>query len=110
MVWQVVSADGHPVSGEFAFSWQPADPSQVSAGWAEPPVCGATQPEEPVEMPTADPEPTPSETAVPISAPIETENTGLTTGLWIGGAVVAILAAAGATLLLVRRGSGPKPE
>lgn len=110
VVWQVVSADGHPVSGEFAFSWEPADQSQISSGWVEPPVCGATQPEEPVEMPTSDPEPTPSETAVPISAPIESENTGLTTGLWIGGAVVAILAAAGATLLLVRRGSGPKPE
>ena len=50
-------------------------------------------------MPTADPEPTPSETAVPISAPIESENTGLTTGLWIGGAVVAILAAAGAVAM-----------
>lgn len=107
VVWQVVSADGHPVSGEFAFSWQPTDQSLVSVGWAEPPVCGATQPEAPIEMPTASPEPTPSETAVPISEPIDSENTGLTTGLWIGGALIAVLAAAGGTLLAVRRRSGP---
>lgn len=106
VVWQVVSADGHPVSGEFTFSWQPADQSLVSPGWAEPPVCGATQPEEPVEMPTASPEPTPAESAVPISEPTDSENTGLTTGLWIGGALIAVLAAVGVTLVAVRRRSG----
>ncbi len=32
MVWQVISEDGHPVSGEIAFEWAPSDASQQSNG------------------------------------------------------------------------------
>jgi methionine-rich copper-binding protein CopC len=40
MIWQVVSADGHPVSGEVHFSWDAPGDFEPSDGVAEPPVCG----------------------------------------------------------------------
>lgn len=60
MAYQVISQDGHPVSGSVAFSFQPATPVAPSPAWAEPPVCG----EEPIPAatPTASPEPTPTVT------------------------------------------------
>jgi methionine-rich copper-binding protein CopC len=40
MLWQIVSADGHPVSGEIAFTWEaPADFVPAVAA-AEAPSCG----------------------------------------------------------------------
>ncbi len=102
LVWQVVSADGHPISGEFGFSWQPADPSQISTGWAGLPECGATPPE---PTPTATAQPEPSATPVPISAPEDTSNVDPATGLWIGGAALAAIAVAGTAALVVRRRS-----
>lgn len=102
VVWQVVSADGHPISGEFGFTWQPADPSQISAGWDGLPECGAAPPE---PTPSATAEPQPTETPVPIIAPEETTNADPATGLWIGGAALAALAVAGTTVLVVRRRS-----
>lgn len=38
--WQFVSADGHPVSGEIAFGWQPDANQTISDGLAAPPACG----------------------------------------------------------------------
>jgi len=40
MLWQVVSADGHPVGGEIPFRWEPAGDVEPSEPLAEPPVCG----------------------------------------------------------------------
>jgi methionine-rich copper-binding protein CopC len=40
MIWQVVSADGHPVSGEVRFRWDAPADFEPSDGFAEPPVCG----------------------------------------------------------------------
>ncbi|WP_402462301.1 copper resistance CopC family protein [Isoptericola aurantiacus] len=37
--WRVVSADGHPISGDFTFDHEPADEASPDAGVAEP-VCG----------------------------------------------------------------------
>jgi methionine-rich copper-binding protein CopC len=36
--WRVVSADGHPITGEFAFTWDPADGEPVAEG-ADAAVC-----------------------------------------------------------------------
>lgn len=40
MVWQIVSADGHPVSGEISFSWDAPADFEPDEGVAEPLVCG----------------------------------------------------------------------
>ena len=100
LIWQVVSEDGHPVSGEIAFSWQPADATQESAGSATPPDCGGTiaVPTEPSDSS----EPSPGETAVPISAP-ERPNANLSDVLWVGGAIVAVLGAGLVTFLVIGR-------
>lgn len=39
MVWQVVSADGHPVSGEIDFTWQAPAEFEPAVSAAEPPRC-----------------------------------------------------------------------
>jgi methionine-rich copper-binding protein CopC len=40
MIWQVVSSDGHPVSGEVHFSWDAPADFEPSEGADQPPVCG----------------------------------------------------------------------
>ena len=110
MVWQLISADSHPVSSSTSgyapvtFTWQPPAGATLSNGFDAPPVCGeadqtpdpemTTQAEEPAETPSA----TPSATA---AAPVSDANTTGTL-LWIGGAALAVIVAIGATLLLVR--------
>jgi len=103
--WQLVSADGHTVSGEFAFTWAPAADAVITEGLDAAPVCGqagvdATPTASPSAEPTAEPSATPS--AVPIAQPVA-QPVDLSTVLWIGGAVLAVLVAGGITLLVVSR-------
>ncbi|MFT4030446.1 MAG: copper resistance protein CopC [Protaetiibacter sp.] len=80
--YQVVSADGHPVSGEIAFSWT----GQATAeGSTAPSVCADT-------TPTGTP--TPGDTA---SGP------PLADLAWIAAALLAIAAAVGVALVAMRR-------
>lgn len=101
LTWQVVSIDGHTVSGEIPFSWAPDDLSESSDGSATPPVCG----EETVD---AEPAPTPSDTADTDqeATPQATadDESGLPADLlWIGAAIAAVVVAAGATMLMLSR-------
>ncbi len=105
MIWQVVSEDGHPVSGELAFTWEPVDDSESTLGSLESPVCGE---QAPTAQPTADP--THSATATPeapdSAAPLPTdvsEAIRVNIPLLVGGIVVALLGAVAAVVLL-RRG------
>lgn len=43
LAYQVVSSDGHPVSDEVAFTFEPADGAVGAVGSARAPVCGAGQ-------------------------------------------------------------------
>ncbi|SDS55165.1 copper resistance CopC family protein [Agrococcus carbonis] len=45
MTFQVVSADGHPVSDTIAFSFEPAEGEAGAPGAAEAPVCGVAAPD-----------------------------------------------------------------
>jgi methionine-rich copper-binding protein CopC len=116
MVWQLISADAHPVSGTIDFTWAPPAGVEPSSGSVEPPVCGEAT-EEPTASPTAEssaqptaestaaPTATPDDTAAtatPTAAPVADDAVSGTTLLWIGGAVLAVLAAIGATLFFVR--------
>jgi methionine-rich copper-binding protein CopC len=40
MIWQVVSADGHPVSGEIPFTWEAPADFEPAAGSSAVPRCG----------------------------------------------------------------------
>ncbi|HWH96867.1 MAG TPA: copper resistance protein CopC [Pseudolysinimonas sp.] len=50
MIWRIVSADGHPVSGEVDFTWQAPEGFEPAEGSADAPRCGG--PEEPETSPT----------------------------------------------------------
>lgn len=108
ILWQLVSTDGHSVSGTQQFTWKPADtPTNqgVSAtpnatagpGSATPPDCHGTQP---VTTPTA-----PAPTGPPDTRDSEVP---LNDVLWIGGAIVLVGLAAVVTLLIVSGGSKKK--
>jgi methionine-rich copper-binding protein CopC len=86
LLWQLVSADGHTVSGEVNFAWAPADGVEVAEGTATPATCGNGE-----------------GTAV-ASEPQEARgNADLGDVLWIGGAIGAVLVAALVTFLVVTR-------
>lgn len=93
VLWQVVSADGHSVSGQYDFTWAPAAGQPLSAGSPTPPDCNGTNS---VPAPAASTAPeTPR------------ANARLRDVLWIGGAIGAILVAALVTLLVLGRRAKP---
>lgn len=101
LTYQFVSADGHTLSGEFAFSWlAPAD-FEPHVGLDEVPVCGETESApapEPTE--TAQPEPSPEATAdVEPIEPVADEFSPLA----IMGIAAAVLAIAGVVAAAVLR-------
>ncbi len=65
MIWQIVSADGHPVSGELEFMWDAPADFEAAESFAEPPVCG----EDPDAAPTGEPAPS-AETPAPWVLPV----------------------------------------
>lgn len=92
--WQAISADGHTISGEVPFRWEPSAPEPAPAsGAAAPPRCGeeAAEPGSPgTGGPGAD--------------------DSTTDALWIGGAIVAVAITVVATLLLLRPRRKPAPS
>lgn len=101
--WQIVSIDGHTVSEEYAFTWQPDGEFEVSAGATSAPVCG-----EAGETDTDTPRES-DDTVAPAPAPEvttqadEADSSGSSDLLWIGGAIVAVVIAGGATMLALSR-------
>ncbi|WP_353807504.1 copper resistance CopC family protein [Agromyces sp. SYSU T00194] len=94
VTWQAVSTDGHPISGEFGFTWAPGDGVELGTGSEADFACGAGAGDDGAEA---------SEAADGDGFAVPAE------ALWIGGAALAVAAAVGATLLLTRRkpdGSG----
>ncbi|GGI45653.1 methionine-rich copper-binding protein CopC [Agromyces flavus] len=89
--WRVVSADGHPITGEFAFTWAPSDAEQLVEG-TDDAACaqGAGEASEPGDA-------TDAETDAAASG-------GLGDLLWVvGGAAVVVLAGLVAFLVMRRR-------
>jgi methionine-rich copper-binding protein CopC len=87
VTWQLVSADSHPVSDTFTFEWAPAADATLSEGATEVPNCAGV-----AETPRAA-----EGTDDAASAAIDP------TIVWIVGAVIAVVLAAGLTLLVTRR-------
>ncbi len=87
VIWQVVSTDGHAVSKEYTFTWQPAAGQELAEGSTALPSCGG---------------PTSSGTDAAASD-ASGSGTGLADLAWIGGALGAVILAVGGTLLFVGR-------
>ncbi|KZX21001.1 copper resistance protein CopC [Rathayibacter tanaceti] len=92
VTWQVVSTDGHPVSGQYAFDWAPAEGVTLAEGASSAPDCNGT-----LAVPDD-----PAETADEARAGSGPDPALLGDALWIGGALVAVIAAIGVTFLVMR--------
>jgi methionine-rich copper-binding protein CopC len=97
VTWQVVSTDGHPVSGAFTFTWQPANGQSFGEGTTAPGTCGAAA----VSTPTT------SAAGGQGGDPAAGTWSDLA---WVGGALGTVLLAVAATLLLLRRKPAPPAE
>ena len=98
VVWQVVSTDGHPISDSFTFTWQPDANQVLTEGSATAPTCATAGSG---QTGAADPD------AAATDGDTADAGAPVTDLLWIGGALVAILAAIGVTLLVLRRRPTP---
>ncbi len=99
LTWQAISADGHTVSGEIPFQWQPtADAAPSSAGSSAPPVCGTA-------AGNGGPDVADSPAPLPDAA-----RSSMSDALWIGVGVVAVAVAVIATLMLLRPRTKPSED
>ncbi|TFD14072.1 copper resistance protein CopC [Cryobacterium sp. TMT4-10] len=85
VTWQAVSADGHPVSEEYSFTWQPAEGQALAAGSAAVPTCGQAAGSTDATAAPAEPGGT-----VPDAA-------------WISAAAAAVVLAGAVALFAIRR-------
>lgn len=92
--YRIVSADGHPVTGEVHFTLAVGS-APVSGSAGSGPAAG---PASVVAVPSTAP--------APVTAPV-TAKSGLSAPIWIG-LIVAALVIAAAAVILLRRPSGPK--
>lgn len=97
--WRITSADGHPLSGELAFT---ATAGTAPAAPVEEPTEDAAAPTPDPEMTTQDVEPSPiTETVAPEQELAEDEDAGIAAGT-VAAIVVAVLAAGAVAVFVVR--------
>jgi methionine-rich copper-binding protein CopC len=97
VIWRVVSTDGHPVSNQFVFTWQPDAGQVVSAGASDAPVC----PSEDGGGDSTSSDARADDASAPSRAVSDDEFFAVV--LWIGGALAAVALAVGVTLFVLRR-------
>lgn len=102
VTWQVVSTDGHPVSGEYQFEWAPADGVELAAGSASEPTCPTATAEAPASA-------TDGSDGSTTDAPAASASS-LGDLLWIAGALVVVVLAVIVTLLILRRRNPDAPS
>jgi len=92
VTWQVLSTDGHTVSDNYGFTWQPPTGFTPSSGSSTVPDCNGTS--------AVNTKPAPDSN----TTGAQTVDTGtLSTVLWIGGALLAAAAAVILTFVLTGR-------
>jgi methionine-rich copper-binding protein CopC len=93
VIWQLVSQDGHTVSGSYPFTWKPSGAETPARGYADPQNCGKA--------------PRAAATATPGDPDAQRSQTvPLADVLWIGGALLAVaIAVVIAVVVLSRRQS-----
>ncbi len=103
--WQIISADGHPISDQFTFDWQPAESVTLSEGSAAAPDCGGNA-DTGTAVEGADDsngEDGNNGSVDPVTAAANNAAT-LSNVLWVGGILAAVTLAVLVTLgLLTRR-------
>ena len=102
VTWQVVSTDGHPVSGEYEFEWAPAAGTELAAGSASEPTCPTATAEAPASAGDGADDSTTDAAATSASS--------LGDLLWIAGALVVVVLAVVVTLLVLRRRNPDAPS
>ena len=109
--WGVVSTDGHPITGDYTFTWQPADGQELSDGLAGPPSCGVDPTASETPAPSAAAPVTPTESAS-TTPPADTEDASTSASdiLWIGAALGVLVVGAAVVLLVVRSRSAAREE
>jgi methionine-rich copper-binding protein CopC len=114
VIWRVVSTDGHPVSSQFSFTWQPDAGQPASPGSEAAPVCASADDGtgDAADGPTAGS----SGSGSDATATAASEAEFVSVLAWVGGALLAMVAAVAVTLLVLRRpklgarpGSGSRP-
>lgn len=96
--WQLLSGDGHTISGSYRFDWQPPAGFAPAVGTPEPPSCGAAP------GPTGSEPPDDSER--PGGAGEASGDGRPADAWWIAGTAAAAAIAVVVTVLLVRRRGG----
>ncbi len=127
VTWQVVSSDGHPTSGSYAFEYQPVDSANSLPGMPAAPVCGEQWAGSPLEnsAPIATPEPTmttmaepPGEAATATAEPVVNDDATVNSdGNRVGVAIAVSIAGLALivtvivlTVRRIRRDPFEKPE
>lgn len=91
IIFQIVSADGHAVSGTIPFTWAPAAAAPVTKGVSSPPGCqGGPAPGRPHTDATS-------------TQSTRTSTVPLADVLWIGGILVVVAIAVAVTLVVLTR-------
>ena len=84
--WQIISADGHPISDEFEFEWQPTDAVTASVGSSVAPNCGRA----------------------PLDNGSVANTANLADLLWVGGILVSVIVGVLVTFLVLGRKKRPR--
>lgn len=108
VLWQTVSSDGHPVSGEYGFTYTGpvAESAPTTAPATAPATAAGTEPDGGTSAPTsaASTEPGDPATASPDASGIAAEGGDSGALLWVGlGGALLVLVVAGAVVALVVR-------
>ncbi|HEY4224995.1 MAG TPA: copper resistance protein CopC [Pseudolysinimonas sp.] len=91
IIFQIVSADGHSVSGTIPFTWAPAAPAAVTAGVSSPPGCNGG------------PAPGKPHTDATSTQTTRTSTVPIADVLWIGGIIAVVAIAVLVTLVILTR-------
>ena len=108
--WQIVSSDGHTVSGTYGFEYKPASGASAASRGSATPTCGAPAPGDVVATPGAA-APTPGETvstSAPATAPSSTDS-GLPLVIGIGIGIVVLALIGVVIVILTARRKPPQP-
>lgn len=105
--WQVVSSDGHPISGSYSFSWQPPAGYQPKQSVADPPTCGSPWAGEPVSSHTPKEQnpveiSEPTQSAAPVSGRVS-EGFPWTFVAILGATSIFLLVAIAVSVVFVRK-------
>lgn len=93
--WQIVSADGHTVSDEYAFTWKAPSGFTPVQGSAKPPTCATAGS---------------SSSSATTGTASGTTDSPMSDAIWIGAGGLVLVAAVVAVLLLLRRRPAPTDD